>query len=529
MKVLFDFLSQDCSFTGETVESKEHGFMLCNNSATCSTEDIVNAYVTYGIDCVKHLSGSFSFVLFDKKCKRLMAVRDKLGTRPMYYSQLQTGVLFSTELKEILPYIGYPTIRPHELAQPIRHNYPIEPQHTWINQIMRLRDGEYAMVDEGGLHTHTYFRRDYTPTYSGSKKQAIQQTLNLLRKSVRKCIENSPGPIAVPLSGGLDSTSIALFAKELQKEVHVFSAGYKGNMNTSIDERDMARRFANDYGMIYHEVELDVEDFRKYLDELTPYLDEPSFDVNCMVQYALFKKAADMGFKTILHGVGGDDCFYASKESQRLVRILQLRNQFIQLYPVKKHKKEYLTFVLRHWKHLLWPTDAAIASEMNPTPWTYEPYYKFAKTATLTNGKDEIKFRDLYVEHHYPQHENVIMHYGDLFSNYVALMCVYLGNKLCAANGLEIRCPFLDPELVTFLDTLPVSMKLDPGRPKQFQREIMTGLLPDYILDAKKRGFEPPFEFIWKMCGEYKYKHIKADYVFFNSMMADRMVDNLLD
>lgn len=528
MKVLYDFVSKECSFSGETVENKGHGLEMCNTSATCSSEDIINAYMVYGTECVKHLRGAFSFALYDKEQRRLMVVRDKLGEGQMYYSQLPTGIMFSTNLREILHHIAHPTIRPHELAQPIRHNFPIEPQHTWINQILRLRDGEYAVVDDGGLRTHTYFRRDYTPTFSGNKEQAIQQSLGLLRQAVQRCIENSPGPVAVPLSGGLDSTSIAIFAKELQQEVHVFTAGYRGNNSRRIDERDVAKRFADDYGLIYHEVELDFDDFKYYLEELIPFLDEPAFDVNCMVQFALFKKVAEMGFKTVLHGVGGDDCFYASKEAQRLVRILQLQDRFIQLYPAKKHKNEYLSYVFRHWKHLLWPTDAAIASEMNPTPWTYEPYHKFARSASVSYGGDEIRFNDLNVEHHFSQHENIVTYYGNLFSNYATLMGTYLGVKLCAANGLEIRYPFMDPELVTFLDTIPLDIKFNPKHPKRFQREIMAGILPDYILNEQKRGFEPPFEFIWKMCGDYKYKRIHADYVFFNSMLADRMIDNLL-
>ena len=103
-----------------------------------------------------------------------------------------------------------------------------------------------------------------------------------------------------------------------------------------------------------------------------------------------------------------------------------------------------------------------------------------------------------------------------------------MANKLCAANGIEVRLPLLDPDLVCFLDTIPLKMKFDASCPKQFQKDIMSGILPEYILCAGKRAFEPPFEFIWKICDEYKYKRIKADYVFFNSMMADRMIDNLL-
>ena len=130
--------------------------------------------------------------------------------------------------------------------------------------------------------------------------------------------------------------------------------------------------------------------------------------------------------------------------------------------------------------------------------------------------------------HHFPNNADIYTLYDHMFSTFANTLCVYMGNTLAEACGISIRYPLLDVDLVTFLDSLPLEMKFDAERPKQFQREIMTGILPDYILNARKRAFEPPFEFIWKMCGEYKYKRIKSDYVFFNSMMADRMIDNLL-
>jgi asparagine synthase (glutamine-hydrolysing) len=103
-----------------------------------------------------------------------------------------------------------------------------------------------------------------------------------------------------------------------------------------------------------------------------------------------------------------------------------------------------------------------------------------------------------------------------------------MANKLCHANGIEVRCPFIAPELVEFMDSLPMDMKFDITQPKRFQKEMMAGTIPDYILFARKRGFSPPFEFIWQMCGKYQYKHIEANHCFYNSMVADRMIDNLL-
>ncbi len=78
------------------------------------------------------------------------------------------------------------------------------------------------------------------------------------------------------------------------------------------------------------------------------------------------------------------------------------------------------------------------------------------------------------------------------------------------------------------MDSLPMEMKFDISQPKRFQKEMMAGILPDYILYAKKRGFEPPFEFIRAIAAKYQYKHIHSSHCFFNSMVADRIIDNLL-
>lgn len=303
----------------------------------------------------------------------------------------------------------------------------------------------------------------------------------------------------------------------------MISAGYKGNNYTACDERPVARQFADENGLIYHEVELDVNDFQKYLDEVIPYLDEPCFDVNCMVQFALYKKISEMGFKTVLMGLGGDEIFYSYAQRHREVAAIQLRHEFNQLYPIRKHKKEYVKFLLKNYKHLLLPNHPARIDESMLTAWTYEDYKYFAKDATL---KCE-RFADVDVHVSLPESTTIQDVYDFIGAAFAMNMCVYMANKLCHANGIEVRCPILAPELVEFMDSLPMDMKYDKQEPKMFQKKMMEGVLPDYILYAQKRAFEPPFEFINIIAKNYRYKHIQASSCFFNSMMADRMIDQL--
>lgn len=461
---------------------------------------------------------------YDAKNKELKVARDKIGEQTLYYAQLPTSVVVSTELKDILPHIAYPKINMLNLAQPIRYNYPIDLQQTWIEQIKRVRAGEELTIDQKGIRSRIYWKRDHTPTFKGTKQEALAEALRLLRKSVKECIETSDGPVAVLLSGGIDSTSLAALTKEIHSEVHVFSAGYRGNQYKGQDERPVAKRFAEENGLIYHEVELDVNDFQQYLAEMIPYLDEPCFDINCMVQYALYKKAAEMGYKTVLVGLGGDELFYSYAGHHIEVAAMQLRHEFNQLYPVRKHKKEYLRFLLKNYKHLLLPNHPARIDESMLTAWTYDDYKRFAQDATINDER----FADVDVHVSLPEDMTIQGMYDFLSSTFAVNMCVYMANKLSHANGVEARLPFLSTEFVEFMDSLLMEMKFDITQPKRFQKEMMAGILPDYILYAKKRGFEPPFEFIRQLVSKYQYKQIQADHCFFNSMVADRIIDNLL-
>lgn len=471
--------------------------------------------------------GKTSLMEYDADKHLLRVRRDKIGLQTIYYAQLPTSIIFATELKEILAILPRPQIRVHELAQPIRHNYPIDLQNTWIEQIKRLRAGEEAIVDKDGLRLHTYWKRDHTPSFKGTKEEAIAETLRLMRQSVRQCIETAEGPVAVLLSGGIDSSSLAAFAKDVQQEVHVISAGYKGNKYTACDEREVAKQFAVEKGLIYHEVELNEADFEQLLDELLPYLDEPCFDVSCMAQYALYKKAAEMGFKVILSGLGGDEQFYSYAQYNAASEALRLRFEHQALFPLNKHKREFVAFMARHWREIIFANKPISLDAKLDTLWTYDDYQRFKVDAILRIRQESLGFKSIKVEHYFEDTDTLYEVYDYMFNTFMLQMCVYLGNKLGAANGVELRYPLLDAELVAFIDTLPLSMKYDPKRPKQYQKDVMTGIVPDYILYAKKRGFEPPFEFIRAIVNRYQYKHIQATHKFFNSMLADHLLDNI--
>ncbi len=498
----------------------ERGY-TCTSDTDC--EVILYLYELYGVECLQHLRGMFAFCLYDVKKKKLFVARDRVGEKTLYFAQLPTGIVFSTELKAILKYyIPNPQLNAHALAESIRFNYPLDNRNTYIEQIKRLCAGEYAVVDADGMQLRTYWKLSHAPLFDGTKEEAKAEVLRLMRLSVADCLQ-SDVPVAVLLSGGIDSSAIAHFAKETGKEIHVITAGYKGQY--SQDERSVAKRFAEEQGLIYHEIELDAADFQSLFAEYMPYIDEPVSDVSSMSQYALYKKAKELGFKVLLCGIGGDEMFYGYPFPNRAAQRYQLAQQFRELFPLDSSaaKRKYISFLLHHWRFVLKGGYPYLSNDRWPVDWTERDYKRFATDAQ----SGDICFADIDVHYSYPDTADLDTVYDSLFTHFMKNLCLYLSDRLGMANSLEIRSPLLDCRIVDFVSRLPQEMKYD-GTPKGFYKWCLRGIVPDYILDARKRGFEPPWDFIRQMCNAYQYKHIQASHCFFNSMLADQLIDKLL-
>lgn len=515
---------------GEIYNYKELRQHVLERGYQCSTESdsevILYLYEMYGTDCLQYLRGMFAFCLYDTRSKQLFAARDRVGEKTLYYAQLPTGIIFSTELKAILKYyIPNPQLDAHALAESIRYNYPLENRQTYIRQIQRLQAGEYAIVDANGLQLHNYWQLQHTPIFEGTREEAKAEVLRLMRESVTNCLQ-SDVPVAVLLSGGIDSSAIAAMARETGKEIHVISAGYAGNH--SQDERSVAKRFAGEQGLIYHEVELNAKDFQTLFDEYITYLDEPVCDVSSMSQYALYKKAKELGFKVLLSGIGGDELFYGYPSFNRVAQQLALQRQHRAIFPWHGHKKiDFLRFMAQHGLYVLYGGYPCVLDDRWPVDWTYRDYQDFAADAHLEWKGETIRFMDIDVHYSYPDAADLDTVYDLEFTTFMKNLCLYLSDRLGMANSLEIRSPLLDYKLVDFVAHLPQDMKYD-GTPKGFYKWCLRDIVPDYILDAHKRGFEPPWDFIQSMNHKYQYKQISAKHVFYNSMVTDRILDLLL-
>ena len=278
-----------------------------------------------------------------------------------------------------------------------------------------------------------------------------------------------------------------------------------------------------------HQVELDEEDFKNCFDELTQHIDEPITDIAALPQWALYKKVKSLGFKVLLGGMGGDELFYGYKYWNELAESLAIFRKHQSLFPWKgiAKKKEYVRFVLKNLRYILWAGYPYKIEDRSIGFWTVDDYNKFAKTGSFEYGGESLAFKDADLQFSFenPTDDNELdFIYEFLFSKTMTMAYLYLSDREGMGNSTEIRSPLLDYQLVEFVSSLPVDIKYRKGQPKYFMKEVLKGIVPEYILNAEKRGFTPPSSFVEDVAGKYEYKVFKSDFKFYNSILADRLL-----
>ena len=488
-------------------------------------EVILHLYEEKGIDCLHELRGMFAFALWDTNRKRLLAARDPVGIKPCYFAQIPTGVVFSSELKAISKF-ALPSIDPdfNIIRQVMEFTYPVDMRQTFVKQVQRLMPGEFALVDDTGMCLRKYWKATFEPTYTGSLRNAQEDILNLLQESIDLRFQ-SEVPVAVMLSGGIDSSAIATLAAGSQREVHAITVGYKGQH--IFDERESARALAVENNIVWHEIELDTNDFETFFDEYTTVIDEPVADPVCIPQWGIYQKAKELGFKVLLNGTGGDELFFGYPYHNITARQLEVKNTLNRQLPAdKKNASNFGQY---------FSTEFYRFSKMNRflfmNPLDYiKPFDGYWKSLPMDwpDGND----------YRYANPLDAYLHEADngmdqlsaiLFSTWLPGNCLHISDKLGMGHGVEVRVPFLDHKLVELVFSLPVTWRYSLDNPKCFMKQMLRGIVPNSILDAPKKGFTTPDHFLEHIVKTHVSRMLPITHRHFHTVLMDKVLSSFFD
>lgn len=233
-------------FNGEIYNYKELQERLIKQGhvfrTKSDTETIVHLYEQYGVDCLKHLRGMFSFAIWDNKKKQLFCARDRFGIKPFYYYADNEKLIFGSEIKALLKCDNIDrTLSPEAIDSYFAFGY-ITSNLSIYKEIRKLQPAHYLLLslnDNASYQIERYWDVHFTPDISLSEKQWEEEIRNSLSESVKMHMI-SDVPLGAFLSGGIDSGSVvALMAKNSTRPIKTFSIGFK-------DEKDSELKYARE-------------------------------------------------------------------------------------------------------------------------------------------------------------------------------------------------------------------------------------------------------------------------------------------
>jgi asparagine synthase (glutamine-hydrolysing) len=459
------------------------------------TEVIVHLYEQQGLGFVNKLRGMFGLALWDKRNRRFIIARDRIGEKPLYFYKDSQRLIFASEIKAILDCESVPRrINPKALHDYCALGYVPAPL-TMFDGIEKLLPGHVLIMEQGKVTIKPYW--DFS--FNAEEERPEQEWIELLRNKLIECVRGqlvSDVPLGAFLSGGIDSSAIvAAMAQSTGRQVNTYSIGFEG-ADGFYDELPYARLVAKAYSTNHHEIVV-RPDVCTLLPELIWQLDEPVAD-SAMITTYLVARLARESVTVILSGVGGDELFggYRRYLGESVDR------HYKRLPGVVRHKiLPWLFSNLPQDRHAPLANYARlahsyIASANQEVARGYEDFISVFSPAMRA---------ELLLDH--PEHESSpIQEYSlrcrsanNLHRNmYIDIKTsladdlLLLTDKMTMAASIECRAPFLDHELIELTARMPARFKVNGFTLKYLLKKAVAPWLPREILHRKKRGFGAP-------------------------------------
>lgn len=450
---------------------------------------------------LRQLNGIFAFALWDARSELLWIARDGYGIKPLYYSQSDGFFAFSSELKALRSLVGAYQ-QPDITALDRYLTFLWAPgERTPATNIRKLGPGELLLVRGGHIEEQSrWFERPRCRSQGPlTQVQAIRGTEQNLRQAVQRQMV-ADVPIGAFLSGGLDSSSIVAFAREITPDLQCFTIDVRqGGAEGFADDLPYARQVARHLGVPLQVVQVDAAQMAAELEAMVWQLDEPLADPAPLNVLHISRLARKRGIKVLLSGAGGDDLFsgyrrHLALENEKWWRWLP-RPLRLQLRALTGHLPTSHPFTRRLRKafsgahlegdarlvhYFRWIERADLEALYSPSfrlalgqAWAEDPMLEFL--AGLPSNTPALE-RMLALDQRFFLTDHNLT-YTD---------------KMSMAVGVEVRVPFLDPDLVEFAAQIPPHFKQRGRQGKWVLKKAMEPYLPKEVIYRPKSGFGAP-------------------------------------
>jgi asparagine synthase (glutamine-hydrolysing) len=475
-----------------TLAARGHAFRTRSD-----TEVLLRAYEEYGDGCVEHLRGMFAFALWDRRRRRLLLARDRLGKKPLYYRQRDGVLLFASEIKALLthPSVGR-EVDPEALHHYLAFGYGPGDRSMFAG-IASLPPAHLAVADGESVTTAAYWA---LPRGGAAVPPAEAPGLvrRALAESVRLRLE-SDVPLGVFLSGGIDSSAIVASMRDVTGgRIATFTVGF-GAADPSFDELPYARLVARRFGTDHHEEILEPR-VADLLPSIVHHFDEPFADSSALATWVVAQATA-RHVKVALSGIGGDETFAGYPRYLGLA----LSETYRWLPPAVRGLARLAVgrFARESEGGADWGARARrfVAGAEAPLPDRYLGWTRFFGEADLAR----LATPDLLARWTLPvdtrqraafagaaEGDPVDGAFRVDLATYVPDDLLVMADRMSMAHALEVRAPFCDHRLVELSLAIAPRLKLARGRLKALLKAAFADVLPREVLTRRKQGFMIP-------------------------------------
>jgi asparagine synthase (glutamine-hydrolysing) len=469
------------------LESAGHRFTTRSDS-----EVVVHGYEEWGQEVVRRLNGMFAFALWDERSKRVVVARDPYGIKPLYWWTDGRRVVAASEIGAVLA-TGLVRAAVDEIALDHFLAWRFVPApRTLFAGIAKLPPAATLVCEWGGTPRVTRYREPPGPRLDDPSEELERELRHRLAAAVERQMM-SDVPYGALLSGGVDSAAIAASMRRAGADpLETFTIGFSGS--TSIDEREAARETASALGSRHHDVAMEQAAFPEQLTMCVARLEEPC-GISSAPALLQLSRFARRSVKVVLSGQGADEPLGGYQRHQaaavvgrvpgvlaaaagrfRLLVNLLPRNERLKRGAAVLGARSDLDRLLRIFE-ITDPKMRAAMTGRDGAPAAAERERLAAEV--LADVPDEGPLgQTLWLDTHLFLPDGLLT-YGD---------------KMTMAWGLEQRVPFLDVELMRFVQRLPAELRLRGLRRKALYRDAIRGLAPASALERAKAPFATPYD-----------------------------------
>ena len=446
------------------------------------TEVLFKGLIEFGEKFLSHCNGMFSFALFDQNNNHLTLGRDRFGKKPLFYISIESGYVFASEMKALYPYKKF-VVPNVEISKFFKNPFDYETSSsTCIEGIYSVKPGTILKLQGNTVLENRWWNTLNSLVEVPNKyEDQVDEFRNLFLDAI-KIRMRSDVPIGTALSGGLDSSAVFCSMLHLIKNGEApsfipkaFIAHYPGS---DIDELDWARLAVGDRQELLNIVEVNPTDSHRTLEQALYQVEDPYITLPHPM-LATYKAIKESGISVTLDGHGADEMFSGYND----LFLAMLTCDRGRLQEVNSISKSINTGVL--------PVNIGKFKIIGDA---LKAWFRFF----ARDARDFFR-KDKYLSHEDIRHKNyrrmspferrlyVIFH--------ITILPTLLRNydRYSMAESVEVRMPFMDHRLVSFVFSLPLSSKLGGGYTKRIVRDAMKDIVPDPILTRRdKIGWNAP-------------------------------------